>query len=228
MFGWDLTDISDNGVPETIPGTDGFIRHLDPRNLTFVRNYPGGKVGGGNIEDAKAHGGNYLVQVGADSGKKMSDRGLGFWSPALCTVPGAKVDVSLWMERSGIVPTDPERLGGAYVFVEWTSITGQNASRSYIVGGEKPGKTKQIELASGTGPYTNVKGSVTAPAGAVWMRLAFGMRLGQRMGELRRRGPADRAGPARRPVGRWRRAAGRHAIRLAERGPGRRGESRIG
>ena len=31
-------------------------------------------------------------------------------------------------------------------------------------------------MASGTGPYTNVKGTVTAPAGAVWMRLAFGMR----------------------------------------------------
>jgi hypothetical protein len=91
-------------------------------------------------------------------------------------VPGAKVDVSLWMERSGIVPADPDRLGGVYVFVEWTNITGQNASRSYIVGGEKPGQAEQIELATGTGPYTNVKGTVTAPAGAVWMRLAYGMR----------------------------------------------------
>jgi hypothetical protein len=80
------------------------------------------------------------------------------------------------MERSGIVPADPDRLGGVYVFVEWTNITGQNASRSYIVGGEKPGQAEQIELASGTGPYTNVKGTVTAPAGAVWMRLAYGMR----------------------------------------------------
>lgn len=175
-FGWTCTSVSDNGLPVTIPGTDGFLRHLDPRNLTFVRNYPGGKVGGGNIEDAKAHGGNYLFQVGAVPGKRISDRGLGFWSPALCTVPGAKVDVSLWMERSGIVPADPDRLGGVYVFVEWTNITGQNASRSYIVGGEKPGQAEQIELASGTGPYTNVKGTVTAPAGAVWMRLAYGMR----------------------------------------------------
>jgi beta-galactosidase len=175
-FGWVGAGISDNGVPSTIPGTDGFLRHLDPRNMAYVRNYPGGKVGGGNIEDAKAHSGNYLVQVGAIPGKKLSERGMGFWSPALPTLPGAVVDVSMWMERSGVEPTDPERLGGVYVFVEWTNVTGQSVSRSYIVGGEKHVPAAQLDLASGTGPYRNVKGTVVAPAGAVWMRLAFGMR----------------------------------------------------
>ena len=175
-FGWGSAGISDNGCPCTLPQTDGFLRFLDPRNLGFVKNYPGGKVGGGNIEDAKAHGGNYLVQVGAIPGKKLLDRGLGFWSTSLPTVPGAKVDVSMWIERSGIEPTDKDKLGGVYVFVEWTTITGQSATRSYIVGGEKPDQVEQAKLVTGTAPYTNVKATVTAPPGTVWMQMAFGIR----------------------------------------------------
>ena len=40
VFGWTCVGISDNGTPSTIQGTNGFIRHLDPRNLSFHPQLP--------------------------------------------------------------------------------------------------------------------------------------------------------------------------------------------
>ena len=116
------------------------------------------------------------MQVGAIPGKKLSERGLGFWSPTLPTVPGAKVDVSMWIEKSGIEPTDKDKLGGVYVFVEWSNVTGQNVSRSYLVSGERLEEVSNAFSPDGTATYTNMKGTAIAPAGSAWMRLAFGMR----------------------------------------------------
>jgi hypothetical protein len=85
------------------------------------------------------------------------------------------MDVSFWMKLENVKPA-PSNGCGAVVYVEWSDWNGQNRSRSYVVGGEHGSKPMRPDLASGTRGWTEVRGSVTAPAEARRMALFLGGR----------------------------------------------------
>jgi hypothetical protein len=123
-------------------------------------------------------GGKYLA-VGALPGYGFGTNGLGWWSPCLPVAGGAVVDVGFWMRTDDVqpIPTAAGVVGGgAVAYVEWSNWTGQDKSRSYLVGGEIGGKPARPELTTGTHPWTEVKGSATVPAGARRMALFLGAR----------------------------------------------------
>ena len=126
--GWKGSPVSHVGVPSTLEGSGGFMRHLDVCSVAYVRNYPGG-VTGGEIENATAHSGDWLLQIGSEPGKAIAERGLAWWSPTVPTVPGAEVDVALWVELSKVSAVEGEPAGGLFVFMEWADITGQHLRR---------------------------------------------------------------------------------------------------
>jgi hypothetical protein len=104
----------------------------------------------------------------------FSKKALGWWSPSLPAAGGSTVDVSLWMKTEEVKAAEPD--GGVVVYVEWSGWTGQNKTRSYLVGGEEGVKPVRAELCEGTQPWTEVKGSVAAPKDARRLALFMGAR----------------------------------------------------
>lgn len=108
-------------------------------------------------------GGFYLF-AGAMPGRGFGPEGCGWWSPSLPVAGGATLDLALWMKIENVTPTVPD--GGAVVYAEWSDWTGQNKSRSYLVGGENSAKPANPEFTAGSKNWAQVQGSVTAPENA--------------------------------------------------------------
>jgi hypothetical protein len=114
------------------------------------------------------------LQVGAVPGKTISADGFGYWSPTLPTTDGAQIDLSLWVRLKGVQAT--HTTGGLYVTAEFSDQTGQHATRQYLVGAGEGGKPIGADLMTGDYLHRAVNTMVTAPEGARWFKLGFGLR----------------------------------------------------
>jgi parallel beta-helix repeat protein len=153
---------------------DGFLRQLAAGSIAFVASKPDYKVDGGNDDPSACWKNELCLQVCAAPGKNLSAEGLGYWSSRLPTTDGAQIDLSLWARAKGIKPAGTN--GGVYALAEFSDETGRIVARQYLAGADDGQKVVGADLVAGTYEYKKVSGMVTAPKGARWFRLAFGIR----------------------------------------------------
>jgi hypothetical protein len=118
--------------------------------------------------------------------KTISAEGYGVWSVDLPTVDDAQIDLSLWVRAKKLKAAKPansseEKMagkenGGLFVAAEFRDITGQNVTRQYLVGANDGDKAAGADWMTGDYLYKPLKGTVTAPKGARWFRMGFGLR----------------------------------------------------
>jgi hypothetical protein len=126
----------------------------------------------------------FYLQVGAVPKRSISAEGFGYWSPALPTVDGAVIDLSLWPRLKDVKSVGDG--GGLFVVAEFRDETGQNVTRQYLAGADPaprdatrskaPQKPAGAEFMTGDYLHKKLSATVTAPKGARWMRLGFGLR----------------------------------------------------
>ncbi len=153
---------------------DGFVRQFYVSGVAPTEAYPGAKVDKGVDDPTAARSHGVCLQVASAPGQTIDPEGLGFWSTDLPTTDGAKIDLSLWVRASKVKATAAG--GGLYVLAEFRDATGQNITRQFLVGspsGDKPAGADSVE---GIYAYRKISGTVTAPAGARWFRMGYGLR----------------------------------------------------
>ena len=116
-------------------------------------------------------GNRWLTMVGVKP-EDMPASGACWWTPWLAACPGAKTTVSFKMYGKNV---EASERATPVVYVQFTSATGRQRTRAYLVGQGADGKPKHPELATGTFPWTEVKEVVTAPESAVRMAVALGI-----------------------------------------------------
>ena len=120
------------------------------------------------------HEGNGCLQITTAPGKTISSDGLGIWSTDLPTVDDAKINLSLYVRGKDLKASKDN--GGLFVLAEFCNETGQNITRQFLVGAEKGRKPLAAECMTGTYAYKQLKATVTAPKGARWFKLGFGLK----------------------------------------------------
>jgi hypothetical protein len=116
--------------------------------------------------------GNHWLHMEGVSPEKMPAQGVGYWSPPLAAIEGAKITVSLRMMGKDIQPTDR---GEPAVWLQFTDETGQNRKRVFLVGKGDDGAVVRERLTKGSYDWTEVKDTITAPEGAIRMALFLGV-----------------------------------------------------
>ena len=115
------------------------------------------------------------LQMGALApDKPISAEGYGYWSPSLPTTDGAQIDISFWLRAKKVKAVKEN--GGIFVAIEFCDETGQNVSRQYVIGGGDGDKPVAADWTTGDYLFRPFAGMVTAPKGARWFKLGFGMR----------------------------------------------------
>ena len=149
----------------------GFVRQLRvPGTSTIPPDWQQGLD-----EKSAARPGNVAcLQVGSVRKKTISAAGFGFWSVSLPTTDGAQIDLSLWIRAKGVKAAAEN--GGLYVAAEFCDETGQNATRQYLVGADDGRKAAGPDWIAGDYLYKQLQGMATAPKGARWFKLGFGLR----------------------------------------------------
>ncbi len=180
-YGWHGVDVSYGTVSH---GDDtGFLRQLRvPGKFAIPANWQQGV----DEKSAAREGNVACLQVGSVRDKTISADGIGFWGASLPTTDDAQIDLSLWVRAKNVKAAKPasnssEKMagrenGGLYVTVQFTDETGQNASRQYLVSADDGQKAAGEDWITGEYLYKNLKAMVTAPKGARWFRLGFGLR----------------------------------------------------
>jgi len=169
-FNWGTVDVG--YVCSTRDDRSGFVRQL---RVPGKYAEPAKWARWGLNDKTAARPGNVTcLQVGSVEDKTISAQGFGFWGTCLPTTDGAEIDLSLWV-RARNVKAAAEN-GGLYVTVEFTDETGQNASRQYLVSAEEGEEAAGAEWITGDYLYRQLTGMVTAPQGARWFKLGFGLR----------------------------------------------------
>jgi hypothetical protein len=114
------------------------------------------------------------LQVGTVPQKTVSSEGFGYWSPDLPTTEGAQIDLSLWVRAKNVKAVGEN--GGLYTLAEFHNETGQHVTRQYLVGGDAGQKPAGADWMTGDYLYKPLTGTVTAPKGARWFKLGFGLK----------------------------------------------------
>ena len=153
---------------------DGFVRQLYTADIAPTSVYPGAKVDKGVDDPTAARSQGVCLQVSSAPGQSISADGLGFWGTDLPTTDGAQIDLSLWIRASRV--TAAAAGGGVYALAEFRDATGQNVSRQFLAGGTDPALPAGADYVAGTYGYRKLSGMVTAPPGARWFRLGFGLK----------------------------------------------------
>ncbi len=153
---------------------DGFLRQFFVSRVGPTEAYPGAKVDKGVDDATAARSNGVCLQVSAAPGKTISAEGLGYWSVDLPTTDGAQIDLSLWIRASKIKSAAAG--GGIYALAEFRDATGQNVAKQFLAGGEGDAKPANVDFMEGTYAYKKLSGMVTAPSGARWFRMGFGMK----------------------------------------------------
>ena len=113
----------------------------------------------------------------------ISSDGYGFWSVDMPTLDDAQIDLSLWVMAKKLKATKDN--GGLFVVAEFCDVTGQNVTRQYLAGADDgstasspPSGEKSVgaDYVTGDYKYKQIKSTVTAPKGARWFRVGFGLR----------------------------------------------------
>jgi hypothetical protein len=116
-------------------------------------------------------GSHFLVMAGKTL-DQIPPQGMGYWSPLLATVQGAKITVSLKIRGKDIVSGEK---GSPGVWLAFTNETGQNRQRAFLVGKDDQGQMHHEEFTKGSYDWKEVKEVITAPQGAIRMALFFGL-----------------------------------------------------
>ena len=116
-------------------------------------------------------GSHFLVLEGKTV-EKIPPQGVGYWSPLLAAVPGAKITVSLRIRGKDMASSDK---GCVAVWLEFTNETGQHRQRAFVVGKDDQGKMHHEELNKGSYDWREIKETITAPKDAIRMALFFGL-----------------------------------------------------
>jgi hypothetical protein len=126
----------------------------------------------GNLLEATTNN-TFLVMAGKTPGK-MLPQGTGYWTPSLPTAPGAVMDVSFRIRGVDLEPAG--ETGGPAVWLQFTSLTGQQKTRVFLVGRDDAGKVVRPEMLKGSFDWITVTQAVTAPPEAGRMALFLGLR----------------------------------------------------
>jgi hypothetical protein len=153
---------------------DGFLRQLYTADIGPTEVYPGAKVDKGVDDPTAARSQGVCLQVSSAPGKSITAEGLGFWSTDLPTTDGARMDLSLWIRAGKVAATAAG--GGVYALAEFRDGAGQNVSRQFLAGGPDAAAPADADYVTGTYAYRKLSGTVTAPAGARWFRMGFGLK----------------------------------------------------
>jgi hypothetical protein len=116
--------------------------------------------------------GNFWLTMEGLHPEQMLPQGVGYWSPCLGAAGGAKVTVALKMRGKDLVSADK---GSPAVWLQFSNETGQHRQRAFLVGRDDQGEVQRPDLTKGSYGWTEVKRTITAPAGAVRMALFFGL-----------------------------------------------------
>ena len=154
--------------------TEGFVRQIWMNNIAYNNSYPGATVEKTNDDPAAARNKQVCLQVCAIPGKTIAAEGLGYWSADLPAVDDAKIAISAWIKASAVKAANAS--GGVYLLAEFRDETGQNVARQYVVGGDDGVKAARPDFAAGTYDHKQAAGTLTAPKGARWFRVGFGVR----------------------------------------------------
>ncbi|NQT92158.1 MAG: hypothetical protein HQ559_05300, partial [Lentisphaerae bacterium] len=168
-FGWHSVDASYGTISRA--DDSGFVRQLRVPGTSAI---PSNWQQGLDDKTAARPGNVACLQVGSVREKTISSEGYGYWSASLPTTDGAQIDIALWVRARNVKAAGEN--GGLYVTVEFCDETGQNATRHYLAGADDGQKTVGPEWVTGDYLYRELKGTATAPAGARWFKLGFGLR----------------------------------------------------
>jgi hypothetical protein len=167
-------------------GLSWYYSSCEPWTAVVTAPTGGGWVGGGvrgymKVEAAlQGRGGgdeNGRLQVLSRGPEGAPREGLGWHTVSLPTVPGAVIDIGLWMQAVKVKPVDKAGAGGAVVLVEWSDYTRTKVARTFILGRDDDGKDHLPALVAGDWPdYRRIEGTVTAPQWAKRFRLFMGLR----------------------------------------------------
>jgi len=130
-----------------------------------------GKIEGDQGIPELGTGNRWLVMAGL-SPEKIPPQGVGYWSPALATVEGARTTVSLRLRGNDIVSGDR---GSPAVWLQFTSATGQDRHRVFLLGRDDEGRMHRPELTRGSYDWTTIRETIAAQKGASRMSLFFGV-----------------------------------------------------
>ena len=168
-YGWHSVDVS---YCTSSHGDDtGFLRQLRVPGKFAI---PASWQQGVDDKTAAREGNVACLQVGSVRDKTISGDGIGFWGASLPTTDDAQIDLSLWVRARNLKAAKEN--GGLFVTAQFTDETGQSVSRQYLVSADDGQKAAGADWITGDYLYKNLKGMVTAPKGARWFRLGFGLR----------------------------------------------------
>jgi hypothetical protein len=120
---------------------------------------------------------NRFLTVTGKAPEKMLKQGIGWWTPSLPTCPGAEITVSFKVRTRDLEKAGD--LGGAAVWMQFTSMTGQKKTRTFCLGRDDQGKDVRADLMQGSHDWTEIRETITAPKEAGRMALFLGMRPGK-------------------------------------------------
>jgi hypothetical protein len=98
----------------------------------------------------------------------------GWLTPSLPTMTGTTYRVTFKVRGENVKPLSQN--DGAIAMAIWTNDTGQENKGSYILGIDDTGKQNASVPPSGTFPWTQISGGVTAPEHATRVRFLLGLR----------------------------------------------------
>jgi hypothetical protein len=134
--------------------------------------YPDPKFSNPPANRASQSSGNRWLVMKCVKPENMPPSGVGWWTPWLATAPGAQTTVSLKICGKAIEPTGK---GTPAVYVQFIGPTGQQMTRTFLIGRDAAGALHRPELTKGSYPWTEVSETVTAPETAVRMALFLGI-----------------------------------------------------
>lgn len=132
---------------------------------------PMGKIENDLSVSERSSGNHYLVMRGIKP-EKIPPQGVGYWSPTLATIEGAKIKVSMKVRGKDLAPTDN---GSAAVWLQFTSETGQNRQRVFLAGKGDDGKVAGADFIKGSYDWKELRQTIVAPKGAIRMALFMGV-----------------------------------------------------
>jgi len=186
-FFWRVAD--GNCDPDTLRSFEPWFPHESRWQPTSTAGYGQGENHGcrwyidgepvnrviGNLEGHQnvaelSNGNRWLVMTGLTP-ERIPPQGVGYWSPCLATVAGAKITVALKLRGKNLVSTNH---GSPAVWLQFTDATGQHRRRAFLLGKDDEGNVHRPEHTRGSYDWTALRQTVTAPPGAIRMALFMG------------------------------------------------------
>jgi hypothetical protein len=132
---------------------------------------PMGKIENELSVSERSSGNHYLVMRGMTPAK-IPAQGVGYWTPALATIEGARIRVTMKIRGKDLAPTEK---GSAAIWVQFSNQTGQNRQRVFMLGRGDDGRMARAAFTKGSFDWKTIEDTITAPKGAIRMSLFMGV-----------------------------------------------------